>query len=155
MRELTLSDALAVVRDMRLEDRACVAAMNPGLTDEQFAVNRWQTHGPAWVIDDDHGAPVAIGGVSFQTDWLGVFWFVATPRMRPKHWKNTIRNLDTVLARAQEKGNPYFKRRLEAYTLGGWEEAARFAASRFEFEGTKRGAGANGEDILMWARVAP
>jgi hypothetical protein len=128
--------------------------MLPGMSDEQFAVNRWQTDGAAWTLANDAQQPVAIGGISFQSSWCGVFWFIATPAIKRKQWEIAIRALDTALQRAQDPTNPNFKRRLEAYTLSGWSAAERFAASRFAFEGTKRGAGSRGEDILMWARVA-
>ncbi len=153
-RTLTLDDAILVARDMREHDRACIQALMPGVQDEQFAVNRWQTDGPAWTLLNDQFEPVAIGGISFQSEWCGVFWFVARPCIQRKQWEKAIRTLDTVLSCVQDPNNPNFKRRLEAYTLGGWDAAERFAASRFDFEGTKRGAGSRGEDILLWARVA-
>lgn len=153
LRDLDLSAALLVISRMRAMDRACLQALLPGFSDEQFAVNRWQTDGPAWALVQD-GEPVAIGGISFTNAWTGVFWLIATDAMRRKQWEFAIRTLDNVLARAQDPTNPAYRRRLEAYTLRDWPQACRFAASRFECEGVKRGAGASGEDIVTWARVA-
>lgn len=154
LRTLELADALHVASRMRQWDRACVQALLPGMSDEQFAVNRWQTDGPAWALCLESGEPAAAGGISFVNGWTGVFWLITTDAMRRKQWEIAIRALDNVLARAQDPANPAYRRRLEAYTLSEWPQACRFAASRFSCEGVKRGAGSGGEDIVMWARVA-
>jgi len=153
--DLTLADALTVVDGMRQWDRRVVAAMLGDVGDEAFAVSRWQTDGPAWAVHQD-GRPVALGGVSFQNDWAAVCWLIATDEITPQTWRKLARHARKVLANATSPAHEHYRHRVEAYTLGGWDAAAKFA-QRFGFahEGVRRGAGSGGEDLHMWAIVGP
>lgn len=153
---MTLADALQVVQRMRPEDRHCVRAMLGDIEDEAFAVNRWQTNGPAWAVCDESGAPVVIGGLTLHTDWLAVAWLLAVPGLSPQTWRKVVRLGRTVLGNAADPAHPQYRHRIEAHVLACWPEAARFAPRfGFQLEGARRGAGAGGEDIQMWAITGP
>lgn len=155
IRDLTLDDALAVVRGMRAHDRACVRAMLGEIDDEVFAVNRWQSDGPAWSLLQD-GAPVAIFGLQLPNAWTAVAWLLARQAISATSWRNLMRHSRTVARNLMEPGNAAHRRRVEAYVMADWTEASAFAKRLgFEFEGTKRAAGSGGEDVQMWAMVWP
>lgn len=154
LRALTLADALSVVSRMRPEDRACVQAILGPVSDEVFAVNRWQSDGPAWTLLDAQGNPQAIGGLAFSNDWSAVLWMVAAQGIGRDSWRKLLRATRTVLQEATNPKNPHYRHRIEVCVM--WAEAARFAqALGFEFEGTKRQAGRGGEDVQIWALCSP
>ena len=150
MNRLTLEDALMVCASMRERDRRCVRAALGEVSYDVFAVNRWQTDGPAWSLHQD-GAPVAIFGLSFQNDWVATAWLVATPQCSLNSWGKLLRFAKTVRNQAMGPG-PFHKGRIEAQVLVGWSDASRFAGCLgFVLEGIKRRAGSGGEDFEIWA----
>lgn len=154
IRTLTLEDALYVARRMRAEDRRCITQLVGDLTDEAFAISRFQTDGPAWAVMQD-GEPVLIGGLQFATPWIAIAWLAATPATSLQTWGKVLRFGRTVLRNATDPGNPYFKRRVEAHVMSDWAGAVRLARRvGFSTEGTRRAAGRDGEDVHMMALVA-
>lgn len=155
IRDLTLDDTLAVVRGMRDLDRACVASMLGDVDDEVFAVDRWQTNGPAWALEQN-GRPAAAFGLQLPNDWTAVAWLIATPGLSVTSWRKLIRHCRTVAGNVMDPSSPAFRPRVEAYVMAEWHEAAEFAKRLgFVYEGTKRSAGRRGEDVQMWAMVWP
>ena len=152
---LTLADALQVSCDLRCNDREGITALLGGFDPEVFAMMRWQTNGPAWSLHHD-GRPVAIGGVEFVNGWTGVFWMAAVSDITSESWRKLIRHTRIVVANITDPTHENFKRRVEAITIGGWDEAERFAQSfGFSYEGTKIAAGSRGEDLKVWAIAGP
>lgn len=153
--DLTLDDALTVVRGMREQDRRCVGAMLGPIDDEVFAVDRWQTHGPAWALRQD-GQAVAIFGLQLPNAWTAVAWLLCTPAMSATSWRTLMRHCRKVAGKVLDPRHEQFRHRVEAYVMADWREAAGFAQRLgFEFEGTRRAAGKGGEDVQMWAMVWP
>lgn len=146
LRTLSLDDCLHVVRRMRPEDRACkVAALGWSVTDEAFAVNRFQTEGPAWTLLEG-GEPVAIFGLQ-TASWQAVAWLVATPAVTRQSWRKLVRHARTVRSNLGSAA----LHRVEAHVLAGWSEAGRFAEHLgFTYEGTRRAAGSGREDVQIW-----
>lgn len=145
LRTLTLGDALFVVQRMREWDRRCVRALLGDVSDEAFAVNRWQTEGPAWTLVQD-GEPVAILGLSCGTPGVATAWMVATNAVSSRSWRKAISHSRIVASNVFEEGTGLH--RVQASTLGGWAEAAKFAQRLgFQHEGVRRRAGSGGEDI--------
>ena len=145
LRALSLADAVAVTTRMRQVDADCLHAVTDGMDAEQFAINLHQTTGAAWTVMDD-GDPVAIGGVKLPVPWCGLVWFVCTDRMRPLSWKKLIRHGRIVVSNASKR-----LRRVECHVLSTWAEAITFAERiGFELEGVRRGAGRDGQDILIY-----
>lgn len=156
LRDLTLDDALHVVRSMRDVDRLCVRALTGGITDESFAMDRFNSAGPAWSVLGADGAPVACTGLSFQTQWCGVVWLLATPGIGRHSWATVMRLARTVLGNVLDPANVHYRHRVEAHTLAGWSGAAGLAKRLgFVHEGTRRAAGAGGEDMHVWAMTGP
>jgi hypothetical protein len=153
-RTLTLDDALFVVRRMRVEDRRCLQAVLPDATDDSFAIDRFNTDGPAWTMCNADCVPVAIAGIAFQTRWSGTIWMVATDGIDRYSFGKLIRLARTVLGQITDPSHPAYKQRIEANVLAGWTGASRFIRHLgFEYEGTRRSAGVGGEDIEMWSIV--
>jgi hypothetical protein len=153
-RTLTLGDALHVVQRMRLEDRHCIRQLVGELTDEAFAINRFQTDGPAWSVWQD-GKPVLVGGLQFATPWIGIAWLVATPACSLQTWRKVLRFARTVAGNATNPANPHFKQRIEAHVMQEWTAAVSFARhAGLQLEGTRRAAGRGGEDVQVWGLVA-
>lgn len=152
IRDLTLLDACIVCSDMRPEDAACVRAATGREPGEWFAVDRWQSNGPAWSYLQD-GMPWAIGGLTLVNDWAGVAWFLARPKLRT--WRPILRHMRAVIDAATREDNPQRRRRIEAHVLHGWAGASRLAGwIGLSFEGLRMGAGAGGESFEMWGLVA-
>lgn len=148
IREMTLIDAIYVVQNMRASDRAALMAINPHMTDEQFAIDRFGTtfH---YTITVGH-TPVVIGGANTTPSGTAVAWMIATDRL-PEVRKDVIRFcrgfVDTLFAEGT--------RRLEGYVLAGLPECERFAKFfGMTYEGCRRKAGAQGQDILIFGKVA-
>ena len=154
LRDLTLADALQVVVDMRAEDAACVRAACGCEPGEWFAVDRWQSSGPAWALEQG-GHVVAIGGLNLPNDWTGVLWMVARPGMSAASWRKALRVARTVIANALALENSLRRHRVEAHVLHGWTGASSFARRLgLQLEGIKRAAGSGGESIEVWAATA-
>jgi len=154
--ELSLAHALDVVAAMRPLDRMCVQALLGDISDEAFAVNRWQSYGPAWALVDDSGQALAIGGVSLPNDWTGVMWLVLRDGLPLETWRKLIRHTRTVIGNALDPANSSHRHRLEAHVLESWGDAKKLVqALGFEFEGTRLAAGRDGQHIQQWAIVGP
>lgn len=149
IRDLTLEAALHVCRNMRELDRRGVQALLGDVTADVFAVNRWQTDGPAWCVEQD-GKPVAIFGIQLQHPGYGTGWLVCTEQMRS--FKKLLRFSRTVRDNALRHG----MRRIDALTLVDWPQAAAFAAKcGMEYEGLRRCVGVNGETFQAFSVVNP
>lgn len=145
---LTLDAALHVCRNARQQDWACIRAMLGDVSPEVFAVNRYQTDGAAWWLEQD-GTAVAILGVQRQHERAGCAWLVCTDRMRS--FKKLLRFSRTVAANAMGSG----WLRIEAHTLVGWAEAERYALKcGMQFEGLRRCCGVSGESFKTFSMVA-
>lgn len=155
IRDLTLADALTVCSDMRQEDASCVRAVMGEEPGEWYAVDRFQTRGPAWALLQD-GQPWAIGGMTTR-GWSGLLWMVARPGLTGQSWRKVLRLARTMLSVASDPVSPQYLHRIEAHVLGGWGGAERFAGrlGRLRFEGTRRAAGSRGEDVHIWAWTGP
>lgn len=142
-RQLTLADAVHVATYMRPQDRECIEVVTGVSSPEVFALNRWQTHGAAWTMLHE-GEPIAIGGLSQATPWTAVMWFVAVEGFRS--WKKLLRQTRRVIFNAA-KTIP----RIEVHVLSTWPEANDFAlALGFHLESTRRRAGRDGQDVLVF-----
>lgn len=142
---MTLADALAVCTQARQADRDCLHAVTNIGDPEQYALMHYQSEGAAWTLLDGD-TPVAIGGAKLPAPWLGVVWIVCTDRMTLKQWKKLVRHGRIVLNNAAAQ-----LRRVECFVLSTWPQAEVFARRMgFELEGTRYGAGRNGEDILTF-----
>ena len=153
--ELTLAHSLSVVTAMRPLDRACVFALLGEVSDDAFAVNRWQSNGPAWALVAE-GKALAIGGVSLPNEWTGVMWLVVRDGLPLETWRKLMRQTRTVISNALDPANSVHRHRLEAHVLESWGDAQKLVRGLgFEFEGTRRAAGRGGENIQQWAIVGP
>jgi hypothetical protein len=146
MRSLNLTAAVSVAANMRELDWECLRAVTEITSPEVFGLNRWQTDGAAWALVNDFGEPIAMGGLSQVVPWCATAWMVATDSMDTASWKKLVRHSRTVFRNAA-KTIP----RIEAQILGTWTEAEKFATHlNFEFEGVRRRAGRDGQDILTF-----
>lgn len=156
---LTLPAAIVVCRAMRPRDAWCVAALRGEFKPDEFAVDRWQSLGPAWALHDDAG-PLLLAGLTFTSAWSACFWLVAHERadaLAPtaQTWRKVVRETRKVIANVLDPRNEHAKRRVEAHVMADWPEARRLVQHLgLELEGTCRKAGSRGEDIEIWARVA-
>lgn len=155
LRTMTLADVLSVIQRMRPLDRAGTVATLGDIEDEAFAVHRWQSSGPAWSLVDG-GLVVAVGGLNFASEWVAVAWLIGSRDMRGQSWRKVVAHSRKVLARATDPTFEHYRHRIEANVLADWPVAQRYAASfGLTLEGTRHGAGRNGEDMQMWAIVGP
>lgn len=147
--KLTLADALIVVGNMREQDRYAAKAVMGNVGDEVFAMSRYQTEGPAWSMSCGLG-PIAIFGLSMHTKWSAVAWMIATPQMTGESWRKLMRHCRTVLGNVD--ASPLH--RIEAHVMADWPEAIEFAQRLGgRYEGTRRKAGRDGQDVQIWAIV--
>jgi hypothetical protein len=146
--QLSLAASVHIVQNMREQDRECLSLLTDGLTNESFAVNRWQTPGAAWHLMQD-GEPVCMGGIAQQVPWVGVAWMVTSERITPDSWKKLIRFSRKVFTNAHKD-----IQRIEAYVLGGWTQAERYAKSLgFTLESIKEGAARDGQAVKVYVLV--
>lgn len=151
LRTMTLADAMVVTAGMRDWDRRAVRALMGEISDEAFAVSRWQQDGPAWALYQN-GTPVAVGGLAFMSAWSAVFWLLCTPQMTGQSWRKLLRQTRTVIVNVTSPAHEHYRHRVEAHTLGGWGGAdALVERLGFRLEGCRRKAGSGGEDFHVWA----
>lgn len=156
--ELTLPSILDVVGRMRPQDRQCVAAALGSVTDEEFAVNRFQAFSSlaGWALVDDAGTPWAIGGIAQPNRWTGHLWLVVADGMPLQSWRKLARITRTLIAEAIEPSSQLGIHRIEAQVLSSWSEAQHFVRRvGMHLEGTLRSSGCGGEDIQVWSVVGP
>ena len=150
IREMTLADALFVIKRMRASDRRALVAVCPGLSDEQFAIDRFGVDFSFAACAAD-GQPVTIGGARVTTTRTAVLWMVSTDRIAEIK-KPLLRFARQFSAGLLAKG---VAQRLEGQFLENETVCERFAAHfGLEFEGCKRRAGAHGESIMIYGKVA-
>lgn len=153
VRDLNLDDAIAVVKGMRQWDRRCMTAMLGPVSDEVFAVNRWQSTGPAWSIHQD-GKPVALAGIALPNHWAGTLWFIATDDMHS--WGKLLRETHKVIRNITDPRHEHYCHRLEALTIEGWRGAERLVEHLgFKREGLRERVGWGGEGFNVWAITGP
>lgn len=157
---LTLAAAQEVCRAMRPNDAAVLRAMLGSFDAETFALDRFESHGAAWMLVDEIG-PIAIGGLELRNAWAGCMWFLAHARAdqlppTDQTWRKLVRCTRTVISNALNPSNPHARHRVETYVLSTWPQAQRLVRHLgFAHEGTCRAAGSAGEDIEIWAQVRP
>ncbi|ALV06701.1 hypothetical protein [Roseateles depolymerans] len=152
--ELTLADAISVVGRMRDRDRECVRELVGEISDDDFAIDRYRSYGPAWALRDEAGMPWAIGGLTLVSGWTGVLWLVVADGLPLQSWRKLVRHTRTILVNAMDPLNEHGRRRVEAHVLASWPQAQALVAQvGMEHEGTRRAAGSTGADIQIWAKV--
>lgn len=145
---LTLGAAQYICQRMRALDAQVMRAMMGDLKPDTFAINRYQSNGAAWFLEQD-GEPVAMFGLEQLNDRCVVAWLCCTDSMRS--FKKLIRFSRTVADNAAEAGIA----RIEAHVMEGWGEAEGFAQRLgMELEGTRRMCGTAGESFHIFARVS-
>jgi hypothetical protein len=82
---------------------------------------------------------------------------VARPGLTGESWRKVLRATRKVLAVASDSKGPQYVHRIEVHVLSGWVGAERFAKrlGLLSLESVRRGCGANGEDVQVWAWVGP
>ena len=156
IRTMTLADALSVCARMRERDRWCLHALMGDIEHEAFAVNRWQTTGPAWVMDDADGVPLCIAGLSFSNDWTAVWWLIATDGMGANSWGKALAHARTVTRQIAHPRHEHYRHRVEAHVMADWPESQRWIQRLgFRHEGTRVAAGRGGEDVQTWVITGP
>lgn len=147
---LTLQGALHVIKNMRKADRDCLEALAPKMSDEYFALSKWQTNGAAWQVVQN-GEAVAIAGIMEVAPWHGVAWMVSTDKISRDSYKNMIRFTKVVFDNASDQ-----YQRLEATVLGTWTQAEKYARHLgFVHEGTRCKAGRDCQDVLVFIYEKP
>lgn len=139
---------------MRADEIAHWLAMSGAdVYDAEIAARGFMaTPGLAFVVVDDAGAPVAAGG--FQQDlpavWSG--WMAGTADGWATHWRTITKATRWLMGQLFEQG----ARRLSVDTIATRTAATDWYAQALgmRHEGTRRRAGAHGEDIVTYARIA-
>ena len=149
IREMTLSDAIYVIERMRKSDRRALSAVCPGMTDEQFAIDRFSTDYHYTVTVD--GVPAVIGGARILVTKTATLWIVATSRL-PEVKLSMMRFAKRFAIGLLSQGIAH---RLEGQWLADETTCERFAKHfGLEFDGCRRKGGAGGEDIMIYGKVA-
>jgi hypothetical protein len=110
------------------------------------------TAGPAWVLVDDAGLPVLLGG--FEPIRPGVYecWLAGSLDAWTQHWRTFTRVCRRLLADLFANG----AHRVQTCALASRTAAHRWYASvGLAREGVLHGYGATGADFIMFARTAP
>lgn len=145
---LNLGAAQYICQRMRALDAQVMRAMMGDLKPDTFAINRYQSNGAAWFLEQD-GEPVAMFGLELLNDKCMVAWLCCTDSMRS--FKKLVRFSRTVALNADGNGIA----RIEAHVLSDWVGAVEFAKRLgFEFEGTRRKCGTGGESFHVFARIS-
>lgn len=149
IRQMALADALYVIRRMRDSDKRMLRALQPGMSLDDFAMDRMRATFSYSLFNDD--LPVVIGGANLMTSGVAVAWLVATDDIC-KVRRPLLRFCREFTAHLfAEK----IAHRIEGTVIAGEPACERFAQFfGLQFEGVKRAAGANHEDVNIYGKVA-
>lgn len=130
-----------------------LAMSGAGAYDAEVAARGFMTTlGLAFVVVDELGAPVAAGG--FQQGLPGAWdgWMAGTPEGWATHWRTITKATRWLMGQLFAQG----ARRLAVDTIATRTDATCWYAQALgmRHEGTRRRAGAHGEDIVTYARIA-
>lgn len=147
--EMTLAQAIYVCQHMRTSDRQALNAINPGMSDEEFAIDRFKSDYRYCLLADD-GEPVAIGGAKMSAARVATCWLIATDRL-PCVRRGLIKFCKKFASGLLAEG---VARRLQSFVIADLPVCAAFTKHfNFNYEGTQVNAGANGENIAFYGRV--
>lgn len=146
--QLSLDAALHIAKNMKQAHRQCLAITMGEISDEVFALHRWQSNGAAWTFYQD-GEPVFMGGIEQNVPWQGTAWMVTTGHIRPESWKKIIRFSRTVFKNASRQ-----IQRIDAHVLEGWPEAQKYAEKiGFKLVNVREKACLGGQGIYEYAII--
>jgi hypothetical protein len=111
-----------------------------------------QTPGLVFVVVDAIGRPQAAGGFHEERRGAWQGWMVGTPEGWSTHWRSITKATRWLMGELFTMG----ARRLAVDTIASRTAATDWYAKALgmRYEGTQRRAGAQGEDIVTYSRIA-
>lgn len=149
---VSLSELLMVAAQARPDERDQHEAFSGRPYDpEDFVAELHVRHGPRWLLATKDG-PVAAAGFSMIRPGVWQDWMVSTDAAwEPGTWQGVTRHAKRVMDLMLQGG----AHRLQCVSLASRIHAHRwYRPLGLELEGTLRGYGVNGEDALMFSRIA-
>lgn len=143
---------LHVVENMRDEDKAAINAFTSCGVGEDWAIDSWRDRLFAWTVLDDEGTPFALVSLQIVVPGVLYVWCVGSDQIA-KTAKEWMPFFDQAFNNVLQYTDTH---RIECYVLDGFVGAERtIKRLGFEYEGTRRSAGKNRENALLYAKVKP
>lgn len=148
-----LADYVVICHQLPEDERRQFEALSDGepYDPERHAITLASTPGPRWALVGTNGEALAIGGFTYIRPLVWQDWLIGTPAAWTHHWRTISKHCRRMLDRMLET---------EAHRIQCVSLADRTAAHHwyrvlgYEREGVLRCYGANGEDAVMFSRVA-
>jgi hypothetical protein len=147
-----LSDFLIVCSKLPKDEREQLEAFSgEPYTVDGAAMGNYTVPGPKWVVKDENGEPICIGGFVPMRKGVWRDFMLTTPAAWEKHWfgitRYARRAMDAMLYSKQAH-------RLECIAHHSREEAFKwYKVLGYHREATLHGYCANGADAISFARV--
>ena len=152
MVETKLWHYLHLLDNLRAQDVAAINAFTEEGVSEAWAINSYRGSLFSWTFIDARGMPYAIWALYEIIPGVLHVWSVGTEMIFEKaaEWFPKLkRTMNSILQNTDTH-------RIECYVLDGFEGAERtIRRLGFEYEGTRRSAGAQRENALLFAKVTP
>lgn len=117
---------------------------------DELAVELFTSAGPKWALLDARGEPLGVAGFHYLSPGVWQDWLVSTARTWEEFPRATTRACRTMVEAMLEQD----ARRVQAICLASREDVRKwYRLIGYEYEGTFRSYGVNGEDAVMYARV--
>lgn len=136
-----------MIRTMQLSDIKLLKLPEIWM-EERYIEYLTNNTGPAWILEDDNGKPLAAWGAAILWDGVGEVWFNL---IRHENIKFIVR---TIKVHLTDKTKEWGLWRLHASIKGDFEIGKRFAEFfGFKFEGNLKAYNPDGSDAAMFALV--
>lgn len=149
-----VEDYAYLARIMRDDEKAQFAAMTgaDSYVSDIAARAYAATPGPAWAMLGADGRPFFAGGVEPIRPGVYAAWMIGSPEGWELHWHAITRFCRRVLRQAMEQG----AHRIEVTTLASRTPARAWYRDflGMHYEGTHHKATADGQDVVVYARVS-
>lgn len=150
--DLVAEDLFYVCKRMTEDERAQYEAMTGAPFDyRESALYFANLPGIKFTYLDDQDVPVCCGGYHEVSAGVWQSWMACTDEAFANHWRGITRHSRRVMQMLFDNGI----RRLQTNALAGRKSARKWyeAGLKLTHEGTMRGFAANGEDVVIYAKV--
>lgn len=132
------------------EMRQFVAMSGQNFNSDEAAISCHMASGPKWVMLDDDGRPLAVGGYAPVRQGVWQSWMLVPESSWESHGTEITEHVNTVRKQMQKQGH-----RLQTLVLSDRAKArAWYGRIGLEHEGTLRAYGANKEDFDMYSTMS-
>jgi len=147
----SLTDYIYICDNLPADEIEQIAAMTGQVFDpDEAAINCHLVPGPKWLIIDEEGRPLVVGGCMQLRKGVWQTWMLVPDMTWETHAREVTEIVLSLQKQMQEQGH-----RIQTLVLSSRERARTwYGTLGLEHEGTLRAYGTGGEDFEMYSTVS-